>query len=247
MRRLREKVKPLQTLYPILGAPFLPSHQHPDIPRLGVHIAAHIHHPPRAELQHLPQKLRVTAFARRINDHNRLIGVIAPDHLGAEDGSGCRGQEGRFFGGDVVEAGVFRGGLDGGWSDVDAGGGDEEGGKGYGEEAGAAVGVDEVLDGRGVRGGREDVRADVGEEGGKDAVVVLEEGAGRVAEDVGADVLGDKGVLVCDVGFEERLAAWGFEVCGWGCLDDGCVGGGGWCCLGILRIFSDIEVAIQRG
>lgn len=163
-----------------------------------MHITTHIHHPCRLKRQQLSQKPLITPFPRRIN-HNHALIPIPILLLRFRENIGC--VPGRESGvGYGVEGGVEGCGGDGGGGDVDAEGGGEEGRESYGEEAGAGVGVYEVFDrflgfAGGGSGGfwgerREDVGANIGSESFEDGVVVLEEGAGRVEEGVGANMLG---------------------------------------------------------
>lgn len=123
----------------------------------------------RGEREELLEKGLVAAFARGIDDDD---GVGGRKREAGEDGGGVAREEGGV--GDVVGGGVFAGEFDGGFADFDARDAFEGRCGREGEEAAAAVGVDEEA---GAGGGG--LVADVGDERGEDERVVLEEVAGE--------------------------------------------------------------------
>lgn len=209
MRRLREQVKSSHTLQDILlPANFSPllalPQDHPDIPRLRVHIAAHIHHDARPELDQLINELLVAPFAGRVDDHGGLETRERGDR--SEDVGGVAGHERVAIRRERVQSRGGVGGFDGVDGELDPGDALEVRREGDGEETTAAVRVDEVGGARnrgaggavGAGGGREDAVADVGGERDKDGVVVLEERAGGVFEELVADAFADGASVICD-------------------------------------------------
>lgn len=146
MTRLGKKVKASQTLNLIpLALPLAPD-QDAHVARLGVHVAADVDDPPGAEAAQLGEKVGVAALARGVEDDGGLVRVVG-DAL--EELAGVGGDELAAVLAEAVEGGVLARRGDGVGGDVDAGGVLEDGGEGDCEEAGAGVGVDEVLDVRG--------------------------------------------------------------------------------------------------
>lgn len=143
-----------------------------EIAHLRGGVAGNVNDGARAEGEKLLEEDLIAALARRVDDDD---GVVGRECEAGEDRGGVAGEEGGV--GDVVGGGVFAGELDRGFADLDAGDA-FEGGRGCeGEEAAAAIGVDEEA---GAGGGG--LVADVGDEGGKNEGVVLEEVAGEEVE-----------------------------------------------------------------
>lgn len=124
MRRLREQIKPPQTLQHIpplsLSPLFLfrrrlynPTH----ISRLRMHITTHINHPARTKLDQLLQKPLITSFPRRIDDYHCLVSLKVLNLR--EDVGRVAGEEGGDVR-EVVEEGVGGGRGDGGGGEFDA-------------------------------------------------------------------------------------------------------------------------------
>ena len=195
---LREEIKAPQTLNLIPPPLALSPDEDANVPCLCVHVAAHVHDTPGPEIAELGQEIGVAALARRVKHDHSLIRVILDV---AKQLTRIGGDEAAAVIAEAVELGVAAGVGDGVGGDVDASRVLEDARQGDGEEPRAGIGVDEELDG--VRaGGGQDVLADVGGELGEDGVVILEEGAGRVGEGVGVDVLGGGGLGVGDAGFD---------------------------------------------
>ena len=195
MARLREKVESANTFNLIAHLALGVTLDHDrHVARLGVHIAADVGDPAGPVGQQLAEEVVAASLAGRVDDEEGLVGGVGD--VFEEDGGVGGGEAGV---GEVVGAGVFAGGGDGVAGDVDAEAGLEERGEGDGEEARAGVGVEEVFDGLGVFGVAlgEGELADVVGEAGEDGVVVLEEGAGFVGEEVVVDVFDGGGVVVC--------------------------------------------------
>lgn len=143
MTRLRKEIKPPQTLNLIpLTLPLAPN-QNTHVPRLRMHITTNIHNPPGPKAAQLAEEIRVAALARGVEDDGGLFGVVS--HA-LEELAGVGGDELAAVLAEAVEGGVLARGGNGVGGDVDAGGVLEDGGEGDCEEAGAGVGVDEVLD-----------------------------------------------------------------------------------------------------
>lgn len=134
----------------------LAANEDADVAGLGVDVAADVDDAAGGVVEELAEEVGVAALAGRVEDDDGLVGgVLGGDGVVGEEGGGVRGEEADAVGGEVVGARVAAGVGDAGVGDVDtdAAAGDE-GGEGDGEEAGAGVGVDEVFDFRGGRGGR---------------------------------------------------------------------------------------------
>lgn len=147
MVRLWEEIAPPDTINPI-PLTLLIRQDIPNIPRLRVHITTNIHHPLRRKVQQLVQETLVAPLPRRVNDQARLQ---PRERELAKDILGCAADEVGVL--DVVCFGVFARGLDRGFVNVDTPHLLKALTAGDGEEAGAAVGVYEVLGPRGGLGG----------------------------------------------------------------------------------------------
>ena len=143
MSRLRKEIKAPQALNLISPPLALAPDQDTDVARLRMHVAADVDDPPGAEAPQLAEEVGVAPLARGVEDDGGLIGVVL-DAL--EELAGVGGDELAAVLAEAVEGGVLARRGDGVGGDVDARGVLEDGGQGDCEEAGAGVGVDEVLD-----------------------------------------------------------------------------------------------------
>ena len=158
MRRLRKQVKPSQTFQHVLPLPLPPRHlvsrprdDPPNVPRLRVHVTAHIHDGLRAEPEQLPYERLVAPLARRVHDERGAGGRKVRD--GAKDLSRVARTEGRFVR-EAVECRIVRCKADRVRGELDAGNLSEVRGEREREEARATVCVYEVRRGQGARCGR---------------------------------------------------------------------------------------------
>lgn len=137
MAGLREEVEAAQTLDGIADAVRivrLAADEHADVAGLGVDVAADVDDAPRGEAEELVQEVGVAPLARRIEDHDGLVGRVA--HA-LEELAGVGGDEVGLRGGEIVG---FRVGAREGYRllcDVNARAALEETGEGDGEQAGA--------------------------------------------------------------------------------------------------------------
>ena len=150
-----------------------------EVAHLGRGVAADVDHGAGTVGEELGEEVFVAAFARGIDDHGGVgggesagIGRRRERREAGEDLRGVASLEGDV--GEIVRGGVFAGEADRGFAQLDAGNAREGRRGGEGEEAAAAVGVDEVAGAAG-RG----LGADVAGEGREDEGVVLEEIAGE--------------------------------------------------------------------
>lgn len=144
MASLREKVKASQTLNGVSPSLALAPDQNAHVPSLGVNITGDVHNASGAKISELSKEVGITALARRVKNDHGLVGVVCD---GAEELAGISSDEAAAVLAEAVEGGVAAGGSNGVGGNVDADGMLENGREGDGEETGAGVGVDEVLDG----------------------------------------------------------------------------------------------------
>ena len=82
MRRLWEQVKPFHTLNlipPPLHISLSRLQNPPHIPRLRVHITAHVHNRPTPKLNQLLNELLIAPLPWRVNHQHRLLGRKVAD------------------------------------------------------------------------------------------------------------------------------------------------------------------------
>jgi hypothetical protein len=145
--RLREEIEATHALDLVHARAVLQTANQPtNISGLGVNVAADIAEPLGAVVHELRDERLVAALPGRVDDHGRLVGGELLLVEGVEQGVGVAGDESHRVFGQVVKAGVFAGEIDGLLADVDSDGLVEHRREGDGEESGAAIGVDHVLD-----------------------------------------------------------------------------------------------------
>lgn len=159
-----------------------------EVAHLRGGVAADVDDGARREGEELGEEGFVAAFSRRVDDDGGIGGREDRVEAG-EDRGGVAGLEGGV--GDVVGGRVAPGEADGGFAELDTGDAFEGRRGAEGEEAAAAVSVDEEP---GAGGGG--LLADVGGERREDERVVLEKIAGEEAELQVADGFGDDRFVV---------------------------------------------------
>lgn len=149
MARLWEEVEATHALDLIhTRAAIQATNQPSDISGLSVDVAADVAQSLGAVVHQLRDEGLVAAFPGRVDDHSRLVGGELLLIESVEQSVGISRDESHRVFGQVVEAGVLAGEVDGLLADVDSDRLVEHRREGDGEEAGAAVGVDHVLDRR---------------------------------------------------------------------------------------------------
>src|SRR6266850_477590 len=156
MGRLRKQIKPpqaFQYVLPTLPLRLLfcrPRNDLPNVPRLRMHVAAHVHDGMRAKCEQLPYERLIASLAWRIDDERGAGRGKIPDAV--EDLCRLARAEGDFIR-ETIERCVVRREADRVRGELDACDLCEVWGQGQCEEACAAVGVHEVSRGQGARRG----------------------------------------------------------------------------------------------